>query len=225
MHDLEHKFSYKFKNIELLDIALTHPSYSNEIGKENYERLEFLGDAVLELVITELLFKTYKLKNEGSLSKIRANFVSQTTLAKVARELELGKYIKLGKGELNSKGKEKDSILSSSLEAVFAAIFIDGGYRFSHKAIKKSFKRIVDNAFSSEYDIDYKTKLQELVQNKFKKAPSYSLVNELGNPHNKVFEVEVDVIKLKVRAKGNSKRIAEQSAARTAFELLINGEI
>ena len=220
--ELELIIAYKFKNIKLLEIALTHSSYSNELGLENYEKLEFLGDAVLELAITDLLYKTYPNETEGQLSKSRASIVSQAGLSIVAKELELGKYIKLGKGESRSKGNEKNSILSSSLEAIFGAIFIDGSYNYAHKTIKKCFKRIIDNAINSKYDMDYKTKLQEFVQTKYKKAPTYKLINKDGEPHNITFEVELDVIKFKVNAKSKNKKRAEQMAARKALDLFNN---
>jgi len=219
LEELELKIKYKFKNIKILEIALTHSSYSNELGRKNYERLEFLGDAVLELVISDLLYKKYNKEDEGVLSKLRSSIVSRKTLSIIAKNLQLANYIKLGKGEFKDKGLEKESILAAVLEAIFGAIYLDSNYNLAYKIIKKTFKSFIDNVFTDEYSVDYKTKLQELVQQSYKKIPSYCITKEEGSTQNKVFEVELDAIFCKTRAYGTTKKTAEQLAAKKALQL------
>jgi len=219
LEQLEANLKYKFNNIKLLEYALTHSSYSNELGKKNYERLEFLGDSVLELVISDLLYKKYSSQDEGTLSKLRSGIVNRKILSIVARSLNLKNFIRLGKGELKDKGLEKESILAAALEAIYGAIYLDSNFNIAYKVIKKSFKSFIDNAFTDEYSIDYKTKLQEIVQQKFKLEPNYSVVKEEGSSQNKVFKIELDAVYCKAIGVGKTKKEAEQYAAKKALSL------
>jgi ribonuclease III len=213
LEELQTKLCYKFNNINMLCDSLTHSSFSNERKTINNERLEFLGDAVLELVITDMLMKLYTEKAEGELSKARSMLVSSSILAKMSRNIDLGKHIRLGKGEENSGGRTKDSILSSTLEAVIAGIYFDGGYDAAYEVVNELFSDYVSNVFSEGFNEDFKTKLQELVQSEYKTCPVYELVSVDGPPHNRIFEIKVCAAGLESFGKGSSKKQAEQLAA------------
>ena len=219
---LEKELGYAFKKSELLKEAVTHKSYLNEVrgsdGKDN-ERLEFLGDAVLDLAIREHLTLNHPLSSEGELSKMKSRIVSERALARVAQRLKLGDYLLLGKGEELTKGREKPSLLADALEAIIAAIYIDGGDIAAKMFILRTFAEEIQALRHSKEILDYKTELQEYCQREFDTLPVYRVSRESGPDHQKVFEVELVVHRKKVGVgKGRSKKEAEQEAAREALE-------
>ena len=222
---LESSLSHSFSNISLLDQALVHRSYINENPAFPFgdnERMEFLGDAVLELCITDLLMKTFPDYSEGQLSKLRASVVNEQPLAELARELEIGRYILLGKGEENSGGRSKASILANTLEAVIAAVYLDGGYDRAWDAVRRLFALLIEEGSRNLTYRDYKTALQELSQNRFKEIPRYALIGEYGPDHDKIFESRLAIAEiLETTGKGKSKKEAEQNAARAALDALL----
>ena len=218
---LEERIGYRFQNIALLKQAITHSSFTNEqkINKmKDYERLEFLGDAVLELVSSEFLFCEYEGKREGELTKMRASMVCEPSLAFCARDLELGEFLLLGKGEENTGGRKRDSITSDAMEAVIGAIYLDGGME---KAKEFIYRFILSDLEEKQLFYDSKTNLQELIQGKLKKEFHYVLVEETGPEHDKVFFVEI-VMEDEVigKGQGRTKKAAEQEAAYEALLLL-----
>lgn len=220
--NLEHSISYKFKASSLLEEALTHQSYSNETDdvEKNYERLEFLGDAVLELVITEMLVKDNPRKTEGELSKARSSLVKEDILVAMAKNIGLGEYVKLGKGEEKSGGRARKSILACSMEALIAAIYLDGEYAAAYNFIARFWKDAIDNVFSDEFDTDYKTKLQEFLQSRYKEVPLYKTLKIIGPAHKRLFKVKVDAAHVSSVGEGYSKKEAEQDAASKALKSL-----
>lgn len=216
--NLENIISYTFKDKTILNKALTHSSFSNEHKTESYEKLEFLGDAVLELIISDLLIKTYPNVDEGELTKARSRLVRAEILASIAREIKLGNFIKLGKGEKTSNGNYKDSIIGSSLEALIAGIYIDNGYKKAFSVVSKLWKEYVDKVFIDEkLDLDYKTKLQELSQRVYKILPKYELLSE----KNGKFQVRVSIgTSLITTAINKNKKKAEQLGAKEAISLI-----
>lgn len=218
IEELEQKIGYTFKNKSLLELAMTHSSFSNDnkLGKhKNNERLEFLGDAVLELASSEFLFYEYESKPEGELTRLRASLVCEPTLAESARSFKLQKHIKLGHGEENTGGRHRDSIVSDALEALIGAIYLDGGFANAKEFILKFVLNDIEN---KHLFYDSKTILQEMVQKKYKERVEYVLVAEKGPDHNKVFEVEA-VFRNAVIGKGAgaTKKRAEQQAAYEAI--------
>lgn len=208
---------YFFKNIELLRLAMTHKSYAFEIGKgqdvsAHNERLEFLGDAVLDLIITNKIMEDGNAA-EGELSKKRATLVNERTLSQIAREIKLPEYLILGKGEALTQGMEKDSILSSTFEAVIGAVFLDGGYDAAKEIVLKCFCQMQPKEF------DYKTKLQEKWQAMVKTTPQYTLDKAEGPDHQKTFYVSVFINNAKLaEGVGRSRKEAEQNAALLALQ-------
>lgn len=222
MNVLEEKLGYTFKNSKLLANALTHSSYANEArnGITSNERLEFLGDSVLSLIVSDYLFKEFSNIPEGELTKLRASLVCEKSLCGFSRELELGKYLKLGKGEDKSGGRDRDSILADAFEAVLAAIYLDGGMEAARKHVMnfvlRELKQTDDEIFK-----DYKTALQEIIQRNPEEAVTYILTGESGPDHNKVFEVEVHLNSNVIgKGSGSSKKRAEQMAAKQALILM-----
>ncbi len=218
---LEQRIGYSFRNSLLLRQALTHSSFTNEqkINRMgNYERLEFLGDAVLELVSSEFLFKEHPEMPEGELTKMRAAMVCEPSLAFCARDLELGKFIRLGRGEESTGGRERDSIISDVMEAVIGAIYLDGGMQPAKAFIDRF---ILSDLEDKQLFYDSKSNLQELVQGRLKKEISYTLLEESGPEHNKTFrasvEMEGECLGVGV---GRTKKAAEQQAAYRALLLL-----
>lgn len=209
----------------MLEEALTHTSYVNERKQgrpAHNERLEFLGDAVLSLVMTEYLARHFSDYSEGTLSKLKAVLVSASSLATVARQIELGQYLRLGRGEERSKGREKDSLLADALEAVIAAVHLDAGYEASRVVTLKLFAEPLQ-AVSKQAAVpgggDYKTRLQEWSQKRYDRLPRYVTEKETGPDHHKSFEVEVWVEDETLgRGTGRSKKEAEQAAAKDALE-------
>ncbi len=219
METLEKKLGYSFSNRELLSEALNHSSYANEhrgAGISSNERLEFLGDSVLGFVTAEFLFKNYPRLPEGDLTRMRAALVCEQSLYEVAKMLELGQYLKLGKGEEAGGGRERQSILADAVEAVFAAVYLDGGMEQIRGLIHRV---LLSRAPAAEERKDYKTTLQEIVQRKIGQQLTYHMVEESGPDHNKTFVFEVRLNGEPIgRGDGHSKKEAEQAAARDALE-------
>lgn len=217
--------NYRFSNPTLLIEALTHKSYVNErraSGRTHNERLEFLGDAVLSLIVSDYLARRYPALNEGALSKLKAKLVSETPLANAARRLDLGARLRLGRGEERSKGREKASLLADALEAVIAAVYLDGGFEasrnFAIDALSDELQQI-DLLQESPGEADYKTRFQEWCQKRHEVLPRYVVLRETGPDHQKLFEVEVYIHeKLCGIGRGHSKKEAEQNAAQRALE-------
>lgn len=223
MNALEKRLEYTFRNKELLRTALTHSSYANENrgeGCESNERLEFLGDSVLGMVVADYLFHNYSHMPEGSMTRFRAELVCESSLVIVAKELGLGEHIRLGKGEELSGGRQRPSILADCVEAVIAAIYLDGGMEVAEAFIKKHILSdvAVERASQSK---DYKTALQELVQQKSGQALAYTLIDESGPDHMKSFTVQVSLNGRPIgQGTGRTKKEAEQAAACQAIEEL-----
>ncbi len=216
----QEKIGVKFRNIEILDLALTHSSYANERGLSEYnERLEFLGDSVLQLCITEYLYKNCKDNNEGDLTRKRASIVCEASLYKVGERWNLGEFIKLSKGEKLSGGKTRISTIADAVEAVIAAVYLDSGYDFVQKFILKFFSDILKTGAIVNY-LDHKTRLQEYIQSKTTDKIKYNLIKEEGPPHDKIFYVQVIIgDKNYESGTGKSKKEAEQNAARKTLKL------
>ncbi|MGQ0792940.1 MAG: ribonuclease III [Deltaproteobacteria bacterium] len=212
---IEKKLGYTFKIQQLLKTSLAHSSFANETSIESYERLEFLGDAVLDCAVAKFLYDEFPEAPEGKLSKMRSAIVSGANFARFARELEIDRDIMLGKGEELTGGRDRESNLSGAFEAVIGAVYIDGGYRSAIRVINKLLKKCInDEALFS----DPKTRLQELVQKKYKSVPKYRVVLEQGLAHSKTFYVEVKIgRKLLGKGAGRNKKEAEQSAAKEAL--------
>lgn len=214
---IEKKLKYKFKDRKLLKTALTHSSYANETSVESNERLEFLGDAVLGFVVARVLYDRYPEATEGTLSKMRSAIVSRMNFAHFAGELKIDKQLLLGKGEENTGGRLRQSNLAGAFESVIGAIFIDGGYRKVYGIITKLLKDCLNG--DEEIFRDYKTRLQEIAQKKFRKVPKYKVVLEEGPPHDKSFHIEVKLgRKCFGKGIGRNKKQAEQEAAKEGLE-------
>jgi len=216
---------YTFKEKDLVREALRHRSYVNEQNKpglRDNERFEFLGDAVLNLIIGHLLMMRYPELKEGDLSRIRASLVNEAQLAAIARHLNLGAYIQLGRGESMTRGREKKSILADTFEAVIAAVYLDGGLDAASELIETHFTEAMEANVEHEQNPDYKSKLQEVIQGSFKVMPRYSIVDESGPDHDKTFTARLTFRGLCAEGAGKSKKLAEQDAARNAFRILQN---
>jgi len=213
---LEERLGYRFANHELLEQAVTHRSH----GAVHNERLEFLGDAVLNCTIAQLLFQKFARLNEGDLSRLRANLVKQQSLAEIAERLELSQFLRLGEGERKSGGFRRPSILADTLEATVGAVFVDRGFEAAREVITRLFEPVLKSVDPKTLGKDSKTLLQEFLQGKRLPLPQYSVVETRGAAHNQEFEVECSVPKLEisVRGSGRSRRAAEQSAAKLALE-------
>ena len=220
LKELEHRIGYTFQDFALLKKAMSHSSYVNEEHLPKYEcneRLEFLGDAVLELVSSEFLFFEHPTTPEGELTKTRASMVCEPALAFCAREIELGEYLLLGKGEEATGGRKRDSITSDAMEALIGAIYLDGGFTNAKEFIHHF---ILTDLEDKKLFYDSKTILQEIVQANMTGNVSYELIDEQGPDHNKIFEVEARIGgKAWGRGKGSSKKSAEQQAA---YEAILN---
>lgn len=216
----EDTINYKFENKSYILEALTHSSYSNE--NKNYkfnERLEFLGDSVLSIVISDYLFKKEKNLPEGELTKLRANIVCEESLSEVAGQIHLGEYLLLGKGEEATGGRDRISILADALEAIIAAIYLDGGLEEASKFIFRFMEEIIENSIEGKIFRDYKTYLQEVLQSKGEQHIWYKLIEEKGPDHNKRFVMEVGINdKVLGVGEGKSKKDAEQVAAKSALK-------
>ena len=222
MDGLEQKLGYKFNNINLLKNALTHSSYANEVrnGFSSNERLEFLVDSVLSIVVSDYIYKHYPNMPEGELTKLRASLVCEKSLCAFSRELELGSYLMLGKGEDKGGGRERDSILADAFEAVLAAIYLDGGMEPARRHVMnfvlRELKHTDDEVFK-----DYKTALQEIIQRNPDESVTYILIDESGPDHDKSFTVEVRLNSNVIgKGTGKNKKRAEQMAAKEALMLM-----
>jgi ribonuclease III len=222
---IQQRIGYSFSDRAVLIQGLTHKSFGHEFLKEkpialrDNERLEFLGDSILDVVVSDILIETFPEAPEGQLSKMRASVVNEKTLAELARQLGIPEVLRLGKGETQTGGHMKPSILSSTFEALIAAIYLDGGFNAVYPVVRHLFAPL----FSKDRMIlsfnDHKTQLQETVQAQFRLTPTYHLLATNGPDHAKTFEVEVRVgSRALARAAGNSKKDAEQAAARAALE-------
>lgn len=224
LRNFQQTINYVFTNIDLLDNALVHRSFVNEnpaLSYKDNERLEFLGDAVIGLCISDILIKEFTDYAEGQLSKLRAYVVNEHSLADLARKLNIGDYLLLGKGEESSGGRAKTSILSNAFEAMIAAIFLDSGFEDVYKLLQNIFEPLIVEGAKSFIHRDYKTALQEICQNRFKETPKYMPLRETGPDHDKVFEISLTVAgKITTTGAGKSKKEAEQQAARKALEEL-----
>ncbi|KYG61286.1 ribonuclease III [Bdellovibrio bacteriovorus] len=223
MTNLETRLGYTFKNQALLQRALTHKSYANELknATEHNEKLEFLGDAVLDLVVGEFLFEKFPEDTEGGLSKKRASIVNEEVLSELALDMELNKLMHLGKGETMTGGAQKPRLIASSFEAIVGAMYLDGGFEAAKKFIRSEFTKLTEKVCGTEdFERDYKTRLQELVQKSLKETPRYEVLAEEGPPHDRQFLV---CVKIKddvwAQGRGRSKKNAEQSAAKQALEM------
>ena len=222
MKTLETKLGYQFQNPKLLDHALTHSSYANEhhLGSiSSNERLEFLGDSVLGMIVADHLYRTFPDLPEGDLTRIRANLVCEGSLVLVAKEWDLGRYLKLGKGENACGGRSRPSILADAVEAVLAAVFLDGGLAHDRDIIQRFLLDRMEQV--NRASRDHKTYLQELVQRKSGQVLSYELIGESGPDHNKTFQMQVLLNGQPIgQGTGHSKKEAEQAAANAAIERL-----
>ena len=223
-NDLAPILDYSFKNQELMSQAFMHPSYvyeKDDIGVSDNQRLEFLGDAVINLAISHLLMETFPEMKEGDLSKYRASLVSENGLYYIARGLKLGDYLFLGKGEEQTNGRKKPSILTDALEALIGAIYLDGGFTSVFRVIEKLFSPLLKGKGLGKSINDFKTDLQEYSQEVFQLTPEYRLEKETGPDHDKTFYVAVYLKgDLMGRGKGKSKKEAEQKAAEEALACL-----
>lgn len=221
--DLAKELKIKFNDISLLQRALTHRSFLNEnksVDKSN-ERLEFLGDAVLELIVSDYLFREYPDRPEGDLTSFRSAIVRTESLAVASRELGFGKYLRLAKGEEESGGRDKDYILANTFEAILGAIYMDQGYQECKDLVTKVLISKIDNIVEHRLDIDSKTKIQEMAQAKFNTTPTYVVIKESGPDHDKEYVVGIKIgKKILGKGKGSSKQRAEEAAAQKAVEFI-----
>ena len=225
--DLETAIGYRFHNIQLLQNALTHSSYANERWHNSLlsnERLEFLGDSVLGMLVAEYLYHNFPNRPEGELTRMRADMVCEQTLAAAANRIGLGTHLLLGHGEEQGGGRNRNSILADAMESVIAACFLDGGMEAALKVVQQFI--LVEVPVHKLHNVDYKTKLQELVQQKKNQILSYKLVGQSGPDHDKQFDVEVSLNGQVVGGgSGSSKKRAEQMAAKCAIEKLFPGKV
>ena len=216
--DIEDRICYKFRDASLLELALTHRSY----GKQNNERLEYLGDSILGFLIAEVLFQKYPNQKEGVLTRLRASLVNKQTLAELGRSLELGDYLKLGTGEKKSGGWRRDSILANAIEALIGAIYLDSGMNACRNFVMSLYGSTLTELSLNDLEKDPKTELQEYLQGIKQPLPSYTVISEEGEAHKRTFTIacEIEGVSEKIAATGKSKRVAEQMAARKALEFL-----
>jgi ribonuclease-3 len=223
LEQLQQSLGYRFADFTHLQQALTHPSYHNEqddaVG--DYQRLEFLGDAILGMLLAETLFARYPAADEGELSRSRALLAEQGALAVVARSLDIGAHVRLGRGEQQSAGRDKDSILCDVLEAVIAAVYLDGGLEAARRVVLTAFDELPEYPWGLAASRDAKSELQEALSTRGMEPPEYRLEEESGPPHDRQFRFQV-LIEGRVagEGQGRSKKSAQQAAANRALELL-----
>jgi ribonuclease III len=221
MKELSRKLGYEFKRPELIAEAFRHASYVNEVGNPGLgdnERLEFLGDAVLDLAVSHLLMDIFREAKEGHLSKWRASVVNERVLSELASDLDLGSYLLLGKGEELSGGREKPSILADTLEALLGAVYHDGGFEAAKEIVRRLLLRHIERVGEIGPVEDFKSLLQEFTQETYRTRPEYALLSETGPAHDKTFKVALLIQGRNVaEGEGKSKKEAEQRAAREAF--------
>lgn len=219
MKEIEKKIGYEFSDKELLKTALSHSSYANENHTRNNERLEFLGDSVLSIIVSDYIFKKMENVNEGDLSKFRATLVCEQSLAEIAKKINLSELVFLGRGEEKMGGRRRPSIISDAFEAVLGAIYLDGGMDTARKWLLGLIEERILETLTGKLYRDYKTTLQEIVQRDGKSSVTYKTISENGMEHNKSFEVQVFVNgEPKCKALGHSKKEAEQAAAKATIE-------
>lgn len=221
LEEFEKKIDYTFKNKENLINALTHSSFANEFKNEKYksnERLEFLGDSVLNFVISNLIYEKHSNLSEGEMTKVRATIVCEASLVKCSNKIEIGKYLLLGKGEESSGGRTRPSMLSDAFEALIGAIYIDRGIEYARKFIMNTMEQVIADSVKGSLFMDYKTLLQEVVQKTGDQKITYEIIDEKGPDHNKTFIscVKIDD-KVVGTGMGKSKKEAEQNAAKAAL--------
>ncbi len=216
---LQKRLGHQFNDVALLQQALTHRSHS----VSHNERLEFLGDSILNCVVASILFDTFDSIDEGDLSRVRANLVKQQSLFEIAQKMELSQFLRLGEGELKSGGFRRPSILADTLEALFGAIYLDAGFEAARKVIKSLYEPILVSVDPTTLGKDAKTLLQEFLQSKKIALPQYNVVATHGAAHNQEFEIECLVPKLEVQVfgTGGSRRAGEQAAAKLALETVV----
>jgi ribonuclease III len=220
---LESVIGHTFTQTSLLDEALRHSSYVNETtepGVRDNERLEFLGDAVLNLVVGHILLERFPDLTEGDLSRMRASLVNEQQLAGLARRLDLGPHIRLGKGEAHTGGHQKNSILAGALEALIAAVYVDAGFQRVFEFITQALRPLLDQVDNAGDHNDFKSQLQEIVQARTGAMPCYAVIREEGPDHDKTFWVRLTVLGAETQGTGKSKKAAEQDAARRALALV-----
>jgi ribonuclease-3 len=218
INELEKSLGYQFKNEKLITEALTHRSYKKDV---NNERLEFLGDAVMDLIVGEYLFHLFPKAEEGTLSKLRAALVNEDSFTRLAKRLDLGKFLYLSPAEENNNGREKSSILSSAFEAVMGAVYLESGFKKAKEVALKLLKEEFPIITPEELLKDYKTTLQEITQAHFGVVPEYRLISASGPDHKKEFEIGVFIQDREyARAKGKSKKTAQQEGARLTIDML-----
>ncbi|MCX5882138.1 MAG: ribonuclease III [Deltaproteobacteria bacterium] len=222
--ELEKKLGYSFTDPALLEEALRHSSFVNEMlgkGLSDNERLEFLGDAVVNLITGHLLMMYYPDFNEGHLSRMRAHLVNEFQLSNIACELNLGEYVQLGKGESQTQGRKKPSILANTFEALMAAVYLDGGYPCVFQIVSRYMKPLMVANAPSVAVQDYKSKFQELIQSSPGPLPNYTVAAETGPDHDKMFIVQLTCEDIQTEGFGKSKKNAEQNAARKAIDIFM----
>jgi len=219
---LEERIFYRFRNRGLLEEALRHRSFINEQTDSKLrdnERMEFLGDAVLNLIVSTILIRGYSNFTEGQLSRIRAGLINENQLSALAATLNLGDFIQMGKGEILSNGRNKKSILANTFEALIAAVYLDGGFERAFEFIRRLFSDLLEKVPDMLNLSDHKTRLQEWVQAKGHEVPEYILISSSGPDHDKTFSVQVKLFDRVALGTGKSKKAAEQDAARNALEI------
>ncbi len=218
--DIQNIIGYTFEDIDILNVSLTHSSFANELKDKasHNERLEFLGDSVLNVIISDFLFRQYRHLSEGNLTRLRAMIVAEPSLAYCGRQIKIGRYLLLGKGEENTGGRDKDSIIADAVEALIGAVYMDSDFENSKAFVLKLFNDIIDKALAGQFQRDYKTELQELLQSRSSERITYEAISEIGPDHDKVFKTRVMLgNKILGVGKGRSKKAAEQSAAKEAL--------
>lgn len=218
LQQLEKDLGHTFGNKTYIETALTHRS----LGQSNNERLEYLGDALLGFIVAEAIYTSYPGASEGELTRLRANLVKGETLARLARKIELGNYLRLGASELKSGGWRRNSILANTLEALFGAVYLDAGLEVCRNTILHLYDDILKNSSPDTLVKDPKTRLQEYLQSRQLNLPDYQVINERGEAHNKTFTVECSIgeLAVSVKADGRSKRNAEQASAQMVLDIL-----
>lgn len=213
---------YQFRSPALLEEALQHSSFVNEQARPlaSNERFEFLGDTVLNLVVSHLLMVQFPDLDEGSLSRMRAGLVNEASLAVIAVELNLGNHVQLGKGEIRTRGRYKKSILSDTYEAILAAVYLDGGFEAAFALIQGHFAELIEQSIGPDVNTDYKTRVQEMIQKAGHPPPLYRITAESGPDHDKTFCVALESANYTTEGTGKNKKAAEQDAAQKAFEYL-----
>lgn len=224
---LQESLGYHFSDYSQLDLALTHPSFHNEqeYGGGDYQRLEFLGDAILGMLLAEMLFSRFPGACEGELSRTRAQLAEQGSLARIARQRGVGAFIRVGRGEEQSAGRDKDSILCDVLEALIAAVYLDGGVEAARRVVAALFEGVLDDSRGLAASRDAKSELQELLSARGVTPPEYRLAEESGPPHDRrfMFHVLIDG-RVAGEGQGRSKKIAQQAAASRALNRVLSGE-